>query len=74
MQNISFAKEFTLPLISGFTEFWSCFLQTGSDGFLHDAVSGAMDSCFEGGSCEDPVTTLALIKRMASVQVRLSQS
>jgi hypothetical protein len=70
MRNETFARDFTLPLVAGFTEFWNCFLVNGSDGVLHDARASARDSCFEGGVCEDPVTTLALIKRMASVQVR----
>ena len=74
MRNTTFARDFTLPLVSGFTEFWNCFLTKGSDGLLHDAALGARDSCFEGGACEDPVATLALIKRMASVQVHPDRS
>ena len=35
--NLSFAKEFTYPLLDGFSAFWSCFLNgTTGDGLLHD--------------------------------------
>jgi hypothetical protein len=46
--NLSFAKDFTYPLLDGFSAFWSCLLNgTTGDGFLHDANSLAADSEFE---------------------------
>ena len=71
-RNRTFAAEATYPLIDGFTRFWHCLLRPGADGLLHDAASGAADSPFEGGNTNDPVTTLALIKRLATFQLRLA--
>lgn len=75
-RNKTFAKEFTLPLLSGFTAFWNCFLTKDTDGVLHDnttSTAAGPDSCFEGGNCTDPMITLALLKRIASVQLSLTK-
>jgi len=71
-RNTTFAVAATYPLIDGFTRFWHCMLRPAADGYLHDAASGAEDSPFEGGASNDPVTTLALIKRLATFQLRLA--
>ena len=68
--NKTFAKTFTYPLVDGFTRFWHCLLRPGTDGFLHDSATA--DSPFEGGTSVDPVTTLSLIKRMATFQTTLA--
>ena len=74
--NKTFATSATYPLIDGFTRFWHCKLQLGADGYLHDTASAAQsgeDSPFEGGNTNDPVTSLALIKRLATFQIRLAE-
>jgi hypothetical protein len=71
--NLSFAKDFTYPLLDGFSAFWSYLLNdTTGDGFLHDANSLAADSEFEHRSAIDPNTALALMKRITTVQLSLA--
>lgn len=72
-RNQTFAKSVTLPLLSGLTAFWNCFLTNETDGRLHDSTAGAPDSCFEGGNCTDPIITLSLLKRVASAQISLTE-
>ena len=74
--NKTFATSATYFLIDGFTRFWHCRLHLGADGYLHDTASATQsgeDSPFEGGNTNDPVTSLALIKRLATFQLRLAE-
>lgn len=75
------AAQSTYELIAGFTEFWHCMLRPGADGMIHDGPyeNGVIDSVFEGrrrrrlqSASNDPVTTLSLIKRLATFQLRLA--
>ncbi len=69
--NITFAREFTYPLVSNLTEFFHCMLtRDPDDGLLHDYH----DSGFEGGAdhSNDPTTTNALLRRMITFQLALA--
>jgi hypothetical protein len=77
-RNVSFAKQYTYPLVSGLVSWWSCFLQrsTSANGsmLLNDWNPIDPDESAENQPVHNPMTGLAFAKRLASFKITLSKA
>ena len=77
-RNVSFAKQYTWPLVSGLVSWWSCFLQrsTSANGslLLNDWNAIDPDESGENQEVHNPMTGLAFAKRLADFKITLSEA